>query len=261
VRFPGLAFGYLLFWYTVARALDGSASARWWWRLATVAIVASLAVSFNRSMWIGLVLGFPLMFIGVHADLRRRVAVVLACIAVGIVALVLVGPDTSERSPLSPLAERATTVLTPARISSDRSLLSRGPETERAWEALEGNYITGIGAGVPWGAFFTESDPSGRITRTVQLYLHNQYLYLLIVGGVPALLAFLAFLGALLWSAWSARAYATELRSCGVGFVMLMVSSVVMISFSTRNWTAAIAVVGGAAMVLARAGASGEHPR
>ena len=27
VRFPGLAFGYLLFWYTAARALDGSASA------------------------------------------------------------------------------------------------------------------------------------------------------------------------------------------------------------------------------------------
>jgi O-antigen ligase len=261
VRFPGLAFGYLLFWYTVARALDGSASARWWWRLAVVAVVASLAVSFNRNMWIGLVLGFPLMFIGVHAELRRRVAVVLALLAVGIIAMVLLGPETSERSPLSPLADRASTVLTPSRISSDRSLLGRGPENERAWEALEGNYVTGIGAGVPWGSFLTQREPSGRINQTVQLFLHNQYLYLLIVGGVPALLAFLAFLVALLWSAWSARAYATELRSCGVGFVMLMVSSAVMISFSTRNWTAAIGVVGGAAMVLARAGASGEHPR
>ena len=44
--------------------------------------------------------------------------------------------------------------------------------------------------------YFDELQPNGDYKRTRQLFLHNQYLYLLLICGIPGLLAFLGFLTA-----------------------------------------------------------------
>ena len=260
VRFPGLALSYLLFWYAVARALASHGGRRWCWSLVVLANLAAVTISFNRNMWIGLILGLLLLLIGGGVLIRRRVGAVLALTAAGIAVLVLSGPEVSERSALTPLAERAGTIVTPQRATTDRSLRSRDPENRRAWKAVQGHLLTGIGVGVPWGSFVVDGLPNGGLKRTRQLYLHNQYLYLVVAGGAPALLAFLCFIGALLHAAWFGPQRRTELAACGVGFVMLLVSSVVMISFSTRNWTVAIGVVSGAVVALARAAPRRPEP-
>jgi hypothetical protein len=49
----------------------------------------------------------------------------------------------------------------------------------------------------------------------------------------------------------SSRGSDAELRACGVGELMAMISSVVMISLSPRNWIAAVVVVSGCVAVIA----------
>jgi O-antigen ligase len=179
---------------------------------------------------------------------------VVALTAAAVALLVLVGPPDREAEAIKPLAKRAQTLLQPGKTANESSLTTREVETRQAWDAVRPHLLTGIGPGVPWGTYLIEpAMPSRPYTRVNTIYyLHNQYLYLVVVAGIPGLLAFLAALVLGLRTAWSERADRT-VRALGTGLIMLGFSSVVMISLSTRNWTVAIGVVLGAITVLAAA--------
>lgn len=252
VRFPGVALSYGLFWVAVV-AVAASRRKRAAWSLALTGMAIGIVVSFNRNMWVGLILGLAVM-IGIGgARVRYRLVLGLVTAAAGIFVLVLSGPEVAgPTSGLHPLVERGSTLLSPKAEANDSSLRARGQETQQAWSAVSGHLVTGLGPAVPWGTFFSEDLGNGTYRRSPQLFLHNQYLYLVVVGGVFALAAFLAYLLVIMRNAWVARARDPMLPALLVGVVMIMLSATVMISFTDDYFVATLALIGGAVASLSR---------
>jgi len=166
------------------------------------------------------------------------------------VALIAVAGVQVDRGPLAGFAERGETLFSPEKTTQENSLQDRGKETEQAWRTFQDNPAIGIGPGSRFGVYFDELQPNGDYKRTTQLFLHNQYLYLALISGVPGLLAFLAFL---LSSIGAARRqlWDTDVSAWAVGIGTIMLSAVVMISFADATGAVVIGLVGGAIMVMA----------
>ena len=100
--------------------------------------------------------------------------------------------------------------------------------------------------GAEFGVYFDELQPGGRTyKREHQLFLHNQYLYLLLICGIPGLLAFLGFLTAAVGRArWHLSD--TDIATWAVGVAMIAVSAFVMISFADASSALAIGLLCGA---------------
>jgi O-antigen ligase len=246
VRLPGVALSYGLFYYAVVKLVGSAPRHRLGWLALLVGMALNIAVSFNRNMWLGLLIGFAVLLLAGGAQVRRRLIVGVALAAIGVGLLVVSGPEVSSpQSALRPIVERGRTLLDPSAVSKEQSLRDRETETVRAWEALDGHMLTGLGVGAPWGSYFRQSQGGGRLILVPQLFLHNQYLYLIVVGGVFALAAFLAFLLIALWKSWVGRRDPT-VAACGVGLVMIMASAFVMLSFTSENFLITIALLAGA---------------
>jgi O-antigen ligase len=93
--------------------------------------------------------------------------------------------------------------------------------------------------------YFDEQQPGGAYKRTKQLFLHNQYLYLLLICGIPGLLAFLGFLTAAVGRArWHLSD--TDVSAWAVGVVSIALSAFVMISIADASSALAIGLLCGA---------------
>ena len=213
------------------------------WGLALAGIAINIAVSQNRNMWVGLVIGFALLTVFGGARLRYRVVVATAVLAAGAVLLLSAGLQVGDQSRFAPILERGTTLFDPAAVGQEKSLTHRGEETQLAWRAARENLLIGIGPGTNFGVVFGERRADGTERTTNQNFVHNQYLYLLMIGGIPLLAAFLCFLGSVLRRA-AGRLDATVLP-VAVGLVMIMVSAAVMIYFSSFDMVATIALLAG----------------
>jgi len=237
VRLPGVSIAYVLFWFVALRA---QSARRGWPLVSWLAILAgmalSLALSFNRNMWLGLAIGFLMILVLGRGLLRRRLAVALAVLVVGAMALALSGPKLSSDSPLYPIIQRGSTLFHPGQEARDSSLEDRRIENRAAVEAIERNPVLGVGPGVRYGAF---GNP----------WAHNQYLHLMLIAGPGALLAFLLFI-----CIPAARALGgavdDDCMALAVGVAMTMVSSLVMISFVNASWAAVLALLAGALTIL-----------
>ncbi len=250
VRLPGVALAYGLFWFVAGEAL-GARGRRALWTAALAAAVACIVVSSNRNMWLGLVLGLAVVLVAGGSATRQRLTAAVAVGVVGIVLLVIAGPEVvGPTSALSPLVERGQTLLTPGRELQDQSLKDRGKETTQAWQTVRHHLLLGLGPGAPFGVFFKENLGGGRLKRVPQRFIHNQYLYLVVVGGAGAVLAFLAYLGITLRAAWRGRHRDAALGTLFTGLVMVMLSSTVMLSFSDSSFLVLLALVGGAVYAL-----------
>jgi O-antigen ligase len=82
-------------------------------------------------------------------------------------------------------------------------------------------------------------------TSVPQLFLHNQYLYLLLISGVPGLAAFLLFLGLPIAQAVRRTPRDPAITSLAVGIAMIMISSVVAIYFTVDDMTAVLGLLAG----------------
>ena len=82
-------------------------------------------------------------------------------------------------------------------------------------------------------------------THVPQLFLHNQYLYLLLSPGIPGLIAFLVFLGTPLHYALRRFPRDPSIIACGVGIATIMISAVVAIYFSVDDMTAIFGLLTG----------------
>jgi O-antigen ligase len=256
IRLPGIAIGYPLFWYAALQIPRARGFARLGWTLGVLLIAANLAVSLNRNMWAGLLVGLAGLLVLGGVRVRRPVAVGLAAV-VAAIALIAVAGVQVDRGPLAGFAERGSTLFSPGETTQENSLQDRGKETERAWRTFQDNPVIGIGPGARFGVFFDELQPNGDYKRTTQLFLHNQYLYVALICGLPGLLAFLAFLLTSIGAA-RRRLWDTDVSAWAVGIAMIMLSAVVMISFADASSALAIGLLAGAVVAATARGAEDE---
>jgi O-antigen ligase len=249
VRLAGLSAGYAIFWYVAVQAALARGWPRALWLLALAGIGLDIAVSFNRNMWLGLVIGAALIAIFGGARIRHRLAVGSAVAVAGIAALMVFGSSTTNSDVVQPIVKRGATLFDPSKTRKESSLEDRARESGAAWKEARDNVLIGVGAGTPFGLNMTEPISSGSFiigtTQTPQLFLHNQYLYLLLIAGLPGLLAFLFFLGQPMVRAFQRPERDPAITALGVGIAMIMISSVVAIYFTVDDMTAVLGLLAG----------------
>jgi hypothetical protein len=246
IRQPGVAFSYILFWWAIVAALTSRGRMRLLLWILIAASSVNIILSLNRNMWIGILAGLGLILTLGGLRLRHRL---LTGIAVGLAGLVLVFTvvgSSGGAAQLEPIAQRAATVVTPRQVSEESSLRDRAHETSLAWTTVKQNPVFGVGAGADFGVRFNREVGNGLWVNAVQRFLHNQWLWLMLIGGVPALLAFLTFVGSVLFSAWGPAPRTLSQTALGVGVAIVMLSAFVMVNLSVQEFCLAIGVVAGA---------------
>ncbi|MEX1140854.1 MAG: O-antigen ligase family protein [Thermoleophilaceae bacterium] len=245
VRLAGLSAAYALFWYSAVRMATARGTSRWMWIALLGGIGLNIAVSFNRNMWLGLALGLVLLIVVGGNFLRHRLAAGVAVAVTAAVLLVLLGPPAGENPILDPVLERGSTILSPSAVTQEGSYQARERETRVAWETITDNLALGVGAGADFGLFHDSRIGPNSFVRVPQLFLHNQYLYLLLIGGVPAFVAFLVFMGVPVARAFRRSPSDPLIAACGVGLTMVMVSALVALYFTVEDMTAIIGLLAG----------------
>ncbi|HEY7255621.1 MAG TPA: O-antigen ligase family protein [Solirubrobacterales bacterium] len=243
IRLPGLSLGYALFWYAVVMIIQTRGRKRVLWSIGLVGMAVDILVSFNRNMWIGVVIGLLAMLALSGPMVRRRLMGALAVLAF---LIVVIGTQPGPESKLSPLVARGTSLTNSEELFASASLQSRADETEVAWNVVKANPLAGVGPGVEFGVSFFEATAPGVWTVVPQLFLHNQYIYLMLVGGVPLLLFFMVYLLTSLRFAWWRRFRTPESAAWGVGLLSIMLSSIVAIYFAAPDMVFSIALLTGA---------------
>lgn len=244
VRLAGLSMAYALFWYVVVRV----AAARGWRGLGWAALLGgmalAIAISFNRNMWLGLIAGLALMMVIGGPLVRSRLTAALAVSVAAIALLASFGSATDNRV-LEPVVQRGSTLFNPSRVEASSSLSDRERETRVAWPVAQRNLLLGIGPGVEFGVFNFEFVGPHSVKVEPQLFLHNQYLYLLLICGIPGLVAFLLFLAIPILRSFRRQPIDPAITACGVGIAMIAISSIVAIYFSVEDMTAVLGLLAG----------------
>lgn len=249
VRLAGLSLGYGLFWFVAVQVALRRERARIAWALALAGIAIDIALSYNRNMWLGIAIGAVLMAILGGGVIRTRMAIGGAVAITALALLLAAGSSSTETEVVQPIVTRGVTILNPAKTEQEDSLQSRSEESEEAWRAARGNLLLGIGPGVPFGLYIEDPIRSGNFITGVnvvpQLFLHNQYLYLLLIAGIPGLVAFLFFLGLPLAQALRRHPRDPAITACGIGIALIMISSTVAIYFTVEDMTAVLGLLAG----------------
>ena len=249
VRLAGLSAGYTLFWYVAVQAAARIGRPRLGWLLLLAGIFLDIAVSLNRNMWIGLTVGLLLMILAGGVMIRARFANALGVVIAIVLLLFAFGSATSNDQIAKPLIERGETLFHPQKTASSSSLQERGTETEEAWQTIQEHPVLGVGAGADFGvthqAVTFGSTGTVSVKTEEQLFLHDQYLYLLLLGGPIALISFVVFLGSAVRQAWTRAPRDPAITACGVGIVLVMLSAVVAIYFSSDDMTAMLGLLAG----------------
>jgi O-antigen ligase len=249
VRLPGLSAGYALFWFAIVQITARRGASRLGWSLIFAGIALDILVSFNRNMWIGIAIGFVLMAIVGGQAVRNRVVASLAVLLAALSLFVLFGSSVASDKEVQPILQRGETLLNPSKTGQENSLAERASETTKAWHAVEPHLLLGIGAGAPFGVSAVHPLVSGTFAvgflTEPQLFLHDQYLYLVLIAGIPGLIAFLFFLGMPLAHALRRAPPDPAIAACGVGIALIMISSVVAIYFTVADMTAILGLLAG----------------
>jgi O-antigen ligase len=259
VRLPGVMLAYGLFWYAAVMCATAEGGKRLLWLGALTAMGITVALSFNRTMWIGLAIGLLLMLLLSRAQTRRQILAGIAVLVAGVIGIALYGAQVGDESPLYPIIQRGETLADPVRTFNENSIEARRVESRVATAAIKDHPLIGVGPGAPFGLVGTTVSPDSRTVKREEVgFLHNQYLYLLLIGGPAALIAFLAFL---------ATSVGTSLRvgpprpvplALGVGLVSIMVSAIVLIAFADPTGAVVLALLAGAIAILSPVGV--RHP-
>lgn len=263
VRLPGLSAGYALFWYCAVQIASRQGTQRLVWGALLGGIALDILVSLNRNMWVGIVLGLLLMAIIGGSMVRSRISAALAVLAAAAILFVVFGGSGSSEK-VDPILARGATILNPGKTTQENSLQDRARETEQAWDTAQKHLLVGVGVGASFGVEGTHLLTSGSFlvgNRTEpQLFLHNQYLYLLLIAGIPGLIAFVLFLGLSVKAAWTRAPRDPAIAACGVGIALIMVSAFVAIYFATDDMTAMLGLLAGTIVADATTRAADGRP-
>lgn len=244
VRLAGLSMAYGLFWFAMVRLVTAPRGNRLGWGLALAGMSLAIAISFNRNMWLGLIAGLVLMMVVAGPFVRSRLSAAIAVSIAGIVLLASFGSATDSRV-LEPVVQRGSTLFNPRKVQQSSSLSDREQEQRVAWPKAQRNLVTGIGPGVDFGVYNLDFVGPHSVKVEPQLFLHNQYLYLLLICGIPGLMAFLSFLVVPVVRAFRRAPTDPVITACGVGIVMIMISSIVAIYFSVEDMTTVLGLLAG----------------
>ncbi len=194
LRLPGAALAYVLFWYAASHVLRVRGASRILWTAIAVAIAATIAVSLNRNMWLGLALG-GLIFFTLSRGSSRRGLVAAALVAAALIAgVALAGIQVDRDSPAYVFVARAQTLLDPEAQTRTSSLTDRFYENRYAIATIREHPLMGVGPGAPFGLRDVENLGGGSFRRIDALFAHNQYLHLLLIGGPLLVVSLLVFL-------------------------------------------------------------------
>jgi O-antigen ligase len=264
VRLPGLSAGYALFWYCAVQVAARVGPRRLLWGALLGGIALDILVSLNRNMWVGIVLGLILMAIIGGSMVRSRISVALAVLAAAAILFVVFGGSGSNEKVVDPILARGATILNPSKTTQENSLQDRAKETEKAWATAQKHLLVGVGVGASFGVEDTHLITSGSFLvgnkSEPQLFLHNQYLYLLLIAGIPGLIAFVLFLGLSIRAAWTRVPRDPAIVACGVGIALIMVSAFVAIYFATDDMTAMLGLLAGVIVADAASRAADGRP-
>ncbi|HEY5816241.1 MAG TPA: O-antigen ligase family protein [Solirubrobacterales bacterium] len=244
VRLAGLAMAYALYWFVVVRLLTAVKGKRFGWGLALAGMTTAIAISFNRNMWLGLIAGLILMMVVGGPFVRNRLTAAIAVSIAGVALLASFGSAT-DSPVLEPVVKRGSTLFNPRKVQQSNSLTNRSQETRVAWPKAQRHALTGIGPGVDFGVYNYDFVGPHSVKVETQLFLHNQYLYLLLICGVPGLAAFLLFLSIAVARAFRRVPVDPAITACGVGIAMIMISSIVAIYFSVEDMTTVLGLLAG----------------
>ncbi len=264
VRLAGLSAGYALFWFCAVQIAARQGAKRLAWSAILLGIGVDIAVSFNRNMWLGLIFGAMLMAVFGGALVRNRMAAGAGVIVAGVAILIVFGASSTSNSVVQPILKRGSTILNPGQTEKESSLQDRSRETEEAASTAKDNLLIGVGPGTPFGVDLQEPVFAGNfvIGKVVvpQLFLHNQYLYLVIIAGIPGLIFFLVFLG--VPALHSVRRFPRDppIAACGIGIALIMISSFVAIYFSVEDMTAVLGLLTGVLVADAEGPAAAGEP-
>jgi O-antigen ligase len=200
-------------------------------------------------MWIGIFFGLVLMAVFGGAFLRSRLAIAVGAGVALLAVIVIFGGSATNSKLVEPVLERGATILNPGKTTQEASLQERARETSVAWKAVKEHPVVGVGAGASYGMLITQSVGSPSLivgyVQIPQLFLHNQYLYLVLISGVPGLIAFLVFLLDPVLAAVRRVPRDPAITACGVGVALVMVSAVVAIYFTAENFTLPLGLLTG----------------
>jgi O-Antigen ligase len=242
VRFPGVAPAYVLFWWGVVAALAAGGRRRVAIAALLGASLVAILLSFNRNMWIGLVFGLALMMVLAGPRVRHWLVAGVAVAIVAVVAMFSIPNQVASSAELGAVLQRATTLLSPQHLGQESSLQHRAQETSTAWHSYQRHPVMGVGPGADFGVRFSYDAGGGVWLTGVQRFLHDQWMWLLLVGGIPALLAGVVFIGSAIAAAWRLPERSLSQTALGVGLAMTALSSFVMISLSTYEFCLIIGV-------------------
>jgi hypothetical protein len=243
IRQPGLAFSYGLFWWSLLAVMSARGPKRALLSALAAASALDILLSFNRNMWIGLLLGLGIVLTLAGTQVRHRLLAGLALtLTAGVLMFTVVG-NSGSSARLDPIVARASSVITPRQVEEESSLRDRAQETAQAWHVIRAHPLEGTGAGADFGVRFMHQEPDGRWAYKLQLFLHDQWLWLMLIGGVPALLAFLVFLGSVLSKAWSRSLRTPSGVALGAGLASIALSAFVMPYLGLHEFALVIGVV------------------
>ena len=248
VRMPGLALGFMLLWVLLVWIARGRRP-RWLWWVCLPWILVVILISQNRDMWLSGALALVLVMLVAGPRVRGRLIASLVLLVVVIAILVAAPLGGSGKTPLQPIVTRASTLLNPSKVTGSSSLTDRGTEDKYGWADAQHHLLLGIGPGVPYGdtiGIGTVGDPYAVEPR---LFLQNQYLYILLITGIPGIAAFMLFLLITLRGAFI-RGGPIESRLLGIGVVALMLTAIVALNYTDDSFLVALALVAGAVFAL-----------
>lgn len=246
VRMPGLGLGYMLLWLALLWLARGRGPRLLWW-ICLPCMLLDILVSQNRNMWVLGVLSLVAVMVIAGPRTRGRLITALVVLVAGIA--VLIQAPQSGPSPLQPVLSRASTLLNPSEISQSDSARDRKIEDHYAWADARHHLLIGIGPGVSYGLIVRVSHGNNQYATGPKLYVQVQWLYVLLVTGIPGTLSLLAFFVVTLRSAWI-RGAPIESRVLGIGVLALMLTALVEISLTDEGFLSALALVAGAIFVL-----------
>jgi O-antigen ligase len=250
IRLAGLSACYALFWYTVVQIIGRKGLSRLLWSGLLGGMLLAIVLSYNRNMWLGIVIGAVFMAVVGGVMVRSRMAIGLAVLVGGLGVLLLFGSTGSGGgSVVTPLIKRGSTILNPGKTEKESSLQARDEETAKAWKTARHHLALGVGPGVPFGVYDSQAVVAGEVSlgeeTNPQLFLHDQYIYLILICGIPGLLAFLFFVLTPLVDALRRAPRDPAITACAVGIAIILVSSVVAIYLTVPDMTALLGLLTG----------------
>jgi O-antigen ligase len=252
IRLPGLFFAYAMFIPTVAMVFMVHDRRRPLRIAALALIIAAVAISLNRNMYFGGLIGLVVTTLIGGPRLRFRVAISFA-VLIATAALIL-SSSLAPSGVTTEIGQRATSALS-SNVLDSGSAKARALEYHFAFQMIRKHPLKGVG----WMQDYGLESGTGQGQR---VYVENLYIHLATDYGIPASAAFvLLILGLLVFGAQRAlRCHQPRERAmlaAAVGAVLsLALSCLVGTYLQSPDSTASFA--GACGLLLAAALRAGE---